>query len=186
MMNRLRLMKTHALLAAFMLPVAIMYMTTGALYTWGITGKHISDVYEIQLTHPLQPDLHELTKLAEAELPKLHLKTPTGTPKLKITSGHFVLEWTGSSKDITLEPTKDAHGAILTVKKATWYRNLVQLHKAKGGKAFKIYAVLFATALSLLLISGYIMAWQIPKLKRLTLITSLLGIGSFIFFAWLS
>ena len=37
-LNRSALMKAHALLAAFILPVAIMFFVTGALYTWGKKG----------------------------------------------------------------------------------------------------------------------------------------------------
>jgi hypothetical protein len=69
--------------------------------------------------------------------------------------------------------------AQLTVKETSWYRNLVQLHKAKGGIVFKIYAAVFAIALGLILISGFIMAWQAPKLKRLTIGAFVAGIGSF-------
>ena len=38
MVTRLQLMKVHTILAAFIFPVALMFMITGALYTWGIKG----------------------------------------------------------------------------------------------------------------------------------------------------
>ena len=185
-MNRLFLMKAHALLAAFILPVAVMFMITGALYTWGIKGSYVNDVYEVQLNEAIQPNLNELTTLAESELAKLGVNTPSGKPKLKTYGSHFMLEWTGSTRDVILEPTKNELMAKLTVKNTTWYRNLVQLHKAKGGTVFKVYAALFSIALGFLLLSGFIMAWQTPKLKRMTLVTALLGIGSFILVVWLS
>jgi len=68
----------------------------------------------------------------------------------------------------------------LQVKETSWHRQFVQLHKAKGGEPFKVYAVVFAIALLLLLVSGYTMAWQMPKLRKLTLISTLLGITVFI------
>ncbi len=76
--------------------------------------------------------------------------------------------------------------AKLTVKEASWYRNLVQLHKAKGGNVFKVYAAFFAIVMGLLLLSGFMMAWQAPKLKRLTLGAFVAGIGSFLLIAGLS
>jgi len=179
-------MKVHALLAAFILPTAIMFITTGALYTWGIKGSYTNEVYEIQLNQTMQPDLGELTKLAESELEKQNLTKPSGTPKLKSSGGHFFLEWTGSDKDLILEPTESGSIAKLTIKNTSWYRTLVQLHKAKGGVAFKVYAVMFAIAIGLLLVSGFVMAMQTPKLKRITLLASLAGIGSFIIMVWLS
>lgn len=185
-MNRLQLMKIHALLAAFILPVAIMFMVTGALYTWDIKGSYTNDTYEIPLSTPIKPDINELTNLAQLELQKLATSSPEGQPQIKVYGSHFLLEWTGSSKDVILEPTKNALIAKLTVKNTSWYRNLVQLHKAKGGIAFKVYAAVFAISIIVLLVSGFIMAWQTPKLKRLTLITSLVGICSFIVFVYSS
>lgn len=185
-MNRMQLMKVHALLAAFILPVAIMFLFTGSLYTWGIKGNYISDVYEVHLTKPIQSDVGELKELAKLELQKLGTDLPEGQPALKVYGSHFLLEWTGSSKDVILEPTNNELIAKLTVKNTTWYRNLVQLHKAKGGIAFKFYAVAFAISIGILLVSGFMMAWQTPKLKRLTLTTSFIGICSFLIFVYLS
>ena len=185
-MNRIQLMKMRALLAAFILPVAAMFMITGALYTWGIKGNYTNDVYEIALSKPIAPEMEELTNLARLELDNRSTTPPEGQATLKIYGSHFLLEWTGSSKDVILEPTDNKLMAKLTVKHTSWYRNLVQLHKAKGGVAFKIYAALFAVCIGALLISGFIMAWQVPKLKRITLITSLVGLCSFIVFVYLS
>jgi len=179
-MNRLQLMKFHALLAAFILPAAVMFAITGSLYTWGIKGSYTDDTYEVDLKEPLQSDVATLTKLAESELIALNISAPEGKPKLKTLGGHFRLEWTGSSKDLILEPTVNNLTAQLTIKHTSWYRNLVQLHKAKGGTPFKIYAVIFAVALGLLLISGFVMALQTPKLKTATLASSLIGLISFI------
>lgn len=185
-MNRMKLMKFHALLAAFILPVATMFMVTGALYTWNVKGSYTDDVYEIQLSKPIQSDASELATLAQLELKRLATSYPEGEPKLKVYGNHFLLEWTGSSKDVILEPTDNELIAKLTVKNTSWYRNLVQLHKAKGGIAFKVYAAVFAVSILALLVSGFIMAWQTPKLKRLTLITSLVGLCSFMIFVYLS
>lgn len=186
MMTRAQIMKAHALLAAFIFPVACMFIITGALYTWGIKGSYIDEVYEIHTSKSIQPELSELIVLAESELKKLDLTIPSGKAKIKKFGNHFMLEWTGSSKDLLLEPTEKQLVAKLTIKHTSWYRNFVQLHKAKGGTAFKVYAVILAVYIALLLISGFVMAWQTPKLKRLTFITFFIGLGSFFGFVWLS
>lgn len=184
-MNRLQLMKLHALLAAFIFPVASMFLITGALYTWGFKGSYINNAYEISLATPIQPQLDKLTDLVESELEGLELSVPSGKPKIKKIGSNFLLEWSGSSKDVIFEPTDKKLIAKLTVKHTTWYRHLVQLHKAKGGEPFKIYAVILAISLALLLASGFVMAWQTPKLKQATIITFFAGIGSFLAFVWL-
>ena len=132
------------------------------------------------LNKPLSADTMTLKKLVESELKTLDISPPEGKPKLKQFGSHFFLEWTGSSKDLILAPTDNDLVARLTVKYTSWYRKLVQLHKAKGGAVFKVYAVIFAIALGLLLLSGIIMALQTPKLRTATLVSAFIGFISFI------
>ncbi len=186
MITRIQLMKVHAVLAAFTLPVAIMFMVTGALYTWGIKGSYTNEVYEVPLTEILTPELTTLTSLVVKELDQRDISLPEGKAKVKKIGSAFMLEWTGSTKDISLEPTGRDLVAKLTVKETSWYRNLVQLHKAKGGVVFKVYAAFFAFVLGMLLISGFMMAWQTPKLKQITLGAFAAGIMSFIVIGGLS
>lgn len=185
-MIRMQLMTIHALLAAFILPITAMFAITGSLYTWGIKGSYSETAYEIALTSPLSSDIVVLTQLAESELDKLDISAPEGNPKLKKSGRDYYLEWTGSSKDLLLKPTKNDLVAALIIKNTSWYRHLVQLHKAKGGTAFKVYAVIFTVVLGLLLLSGIIMALQVPRLKTATMISALTGLLSFIVFVYCS
>ncbi len=178
--NRSTLMKVHVLLAAVILPVAIMFFVTGALYTWDIKGDYDTTTHEIILNSPIQGDLPELVAIATKEFKKHNIEAPTGQAKIKKIGGAFKLEWTGSKVDIILEPTSKPLIAILQIKKTSLHRQFVQLHKAKGGSPFKVYVVVLATALLLLLISGFTMAWQIPKLRKLTLASTLFGIVVFV------
>ncbi len=179
-LNRSTLMKAHALLAAFVLPVAIMFFITGALYTWGIKGDYNTTAYELNLKKPIQGELAELVALATKELQKQNIDLPSGQAKIKKIGTSFKLEWTGSQMDIIVEPTSQPLIAMLQIKNTSWHRQFVQLHKAKGGTPFKVYAAAFAIALLLLLITGFIMAWQTPKLRKLTLASASLGIAVFV------
>lgn len=185
-MNRLQLMKLHSLIAAFMLPVAIMFMLTGGLYTWDMKGSFSNEVYEVNLEKPLIGDLQSLRDITTKELNRLGIDKPEGGSKIKGDGSHFYLEWAGSSKVVILAPTDNSNIAKLTVKKASLYKTFAQLHKAKGGVAFKVYATLFSIAIGVLLVSGFIMALQTPKLKQVTLTTALAGILTFILLVWLS
>lgn len=179
-LNRTTLMKAHTLLAVFILPCAIMFFVTGALYTWGIKGAYDTTIHELHVKSPIQPELTELIALAEKELKKQNLVTPTGQARIKKIGDSFKLEWSGSNMDIILEPTSQPLVVKLEIKNASWYRQFVQLHKAKGGVSFKVYAAVLATAILLLLITGFIMAWQMPKLRKLTLVSATLGIAVFV------
>ncbi|MFC3093923.1 PepSY domain-containing protein [Alteromonas sediminis] len=179
-MKRPQLMKVHSILAAFILPVTVMFALTGSLYTWGIKGSYNEESYDIALQTPLTSDVDVLKALALSELSSKGLSKPEGKAKIKTIGQHFYLEWSGSSKDITLMPGPTEKKAILTIKHTSWYRTFVQLHKAKGGTAFKIFASLFAISLGLLLVSGFMMALQVPHLKKLALTSSLIGFASFL------
>lgn len=186
MISRLQLMKIHALLAVFTLPVALMFVITGALYTWGIKGSYNSEEHTIILTEQLQPELETLTDLVKKELTVLGVALPSGQAKIRKVGTNFMLDWAGSSRDVVLETTDNNLVAKLIVKETTWYRNLVQLHKAKGGVVFKVYAAFFAVVMCLLLISGCIMAWQTPKLKSMSIWAFGVGIVSFLAIVWAS
>ncbi len=179
-LNRSTLMNMHALLAAFILPAAIMFLLTGALYTWGIKGDYETTTYELHLKAPIEAELTELLALAKKELEKQNKTIPSGQAKIKKIGDAFKLEWTGSNMDVILEPTSQPLIAKLKIKNTSWYRQFVQLHKAKGGVPFKVYAAVFATALLLLLISGFMMAWSAPKLRKRTLVSASLGIVVFV------
>ena len=85
-----------------------------------------------------------------------------------------------------LEPTKNPFVAELKIKKTNWHRLFVQLHKAKGGVAFKVYAVVLAVCLGVLFITGFIMAWQMKKYRPLLISSTFAGILSFIVMVTLS
>ena len=179
-LDRSVLMKIHMLLAAFILPVAFMFFTTGALYTWSIKGNYNTETYKLVLVNPLKSNLPVLIDLATKELDQRNISMPTGVAKIKEVGTSFMLEWTGSNLDIILQPTTQPLIAELKVKKTSWYRQFVQLHKAKGGKAFKVYAVILAISLLTLLITGFIMAMQMPKYRSFTLTAMGLGIVMFV------
>ena len=157
-----------------------MFFVTGALYTWGIEGDYNTTAYELDLKKPIQGELAELVALATKELKRQNIETPSGQAKIKRIGTSFKLEWTGSKMDIVIETTSKPLIATLQIKRTSWHRQFVQLHKAKGDAPFKVYAATFAIALLLLLITGFIMAWQTPKLRKLTLASASLGIAVFV------
>jgi hypothetical protein len=174
------------LLAAFIFPVALMFLITGGLYTWGIKGSYESDSYNLTLQTPLSRDQESLIVMTRTELQDRMIPLPSGAAKLKSSGTSFYLEWTGADHDVQLEPTSDALVAKLTIKETSWYRQFVQLHKAKGGSLFKVYAAFLAISLFTILFSGFVMAWQIPKYRRLAAICSISGLCVFFLMVVLS
>lgn len=186
MVDRATLTRWHMLLAAFIFPAILMFLVTGGFYTWGIKGSYRDTVHEIALDAPLSADAAALRALVETELARLSIEAPSGSPGVKKGGTSYKLEWTGADRDVVLEPTADPSVARLTVKDTSWYRQLVQLHKAKGGQVFKVYAAVLAVSLLLILCTGYILALQSPRLRRPALGASLLGLLTFLVVAALS
>lgn len=186
MVDRATLTRWHMLLAAFIFPAILMFLVTGGFYTWGIKGSYRDTVHEIALQAPLSADAAALRALVETELARLSIEAPSGSPGVKKGGTSYKLEWTGVDRDVVLEPTADPSVARLTVKDTSWYRQLVQLHKAKGGQVFKVYAGVLAVSLLLILCTGYILALQSPRLRRPALGASLLGLLTFVVVAAVS
>jgi hypothetical protein len=60
------LISIHLWLAAFFLPIAVMFATTGALYTVSIKGSYEETSRPITLAEPLTPELSALTGILRA------------------------------------------------------------------------------------------------------------------------
>lgn len=178
-LNRATLIKIHMLLAAFIFPVALMFVITGGLYTWEFKGSYETVTHAISLAERMEKDQQKLLALARRELERLKVPLPSGKAGVKSAGTSYYLEWTGSNRDVILQPTSDPLTAELQVKDTSWYRHFVQLHKAKGGQAFKVYAAILAISLLTILTTGFLMAWQMPKYRKLAATFSAAGIITF-------
>ncbi len=178
--NRLTLIKIHMLLAAFIFPVALMFLITGGLYTWSIKGSYSNTVHRINLSQPLIADANTLREFMQLELDRLDIDPPSGNVTIKKGGTSYKAEWTGSVRDVVLHPTANKLKAKMVIKDTTWYRQLVQLHKAKGGQFFKVYAALLAVSLFTILLTGFVIALQIPKYRNSAILATLAGIAMFV------
>jgi len=169
----------HLLLAAFFLPIALMFAATGALYTVSIKGNYLETSRTLELSAPLTAELSALTKVTEEALAAEGLAVPSGAASVKKAGTGYELEWTGVDRDVLLKPTADPLKATLVIKDTTAWRHLVQLHKAKGSEVAKGISVLWALGLIVILCSGLLMAWNVPVYRRKALGAGALGLATF-------
>jgi len=179
-LSRSFLVKTHIILAAFIFPVVMMFCITGALYSWGIKGGYHVQKYKLELAQPMQRNKAWLTNIVKQELKQREIELPTGKVSIKGPGKFYYFVWTGSQLDVQLEQTNNPFVAQLKVKQTNLHRFFVQLHKAKGGDAFKVYAVILSLGLMILFITGFLMAWKLKKERLLLLLSSSVGLGVFI------
>lgn len=178
-MNRIFLTKLHLILAGLMLPAIVMFLATGALYTWGNTGEWHEQKVQLELAAPLEADTGALKQIALAELDARGIPAPSGSARVRGEGSEMELQWSGARSEVQLAATPDPLTAELTLKQASLHRWLVQLHKAKGSTVFKIYATILAAVLFLLVASGLILGLQVRALRRLTIASSLAGTALF-------
>lgn len=178
--TRIVLTKVHLLLAAFTFPAILMFLLTGALYTWGITGKSDETEHRITLTAPLERDEAAVKALVVEQLDRLGFSEPSGRSRIRGDGPDWTFDWSGSQAEVSLKPGDNATSAKMTVKQSTLYRVFVQLHKAKGATWFRAYASFVAFTLFLLVATGLALCFAIPAFRRMTIWTSAAGAATFI------
>ena len=98
-MNRVFLIKLHLVLAAFMFPAVLMFLLTGALYTWGNKGEWYEEV--VQVSAPMEnADEAALREIALAQLAERGLPEPSGAASVSGEGSDPALAWTGPRSDI--------------------------------------------------------------------------------------
>lgn len=186
MSYRKQLIVIHTALAAFFLPMGIMYAITGGLYGLGLKGGYDTKTSELQLATPLDGELSTMVKLAEDELKSQGISLPSGSASVKKGGTSYYLEWTGAVRDVQLHPTDDPLVAQFKVKRTDVHRYFVQLHKAKAGEAFKWFAAVWMVGLVLLFLTGGVMAFAAKPYRKLAVVSATAGVAAFVVLAILS
>ncbi len=178
--TRYQMIQVHMLLAAFLLPIALMYFISGLLYTLDIKGHVKKQEIVVQLEQLFTPNFDDLKKLTIKTLKQKNIPVPSGEPTLKKKKGMHELYWSDLGYAIKLRPTSDPMVATLTVKKRDYLTQVMRIHRAEAGLTFKVLAVLLVSGLMIILISGVVMALSVPKFKRAALRAMVLGFISLV------
>lgn len=181
---RKTLLTVHLALAAFFLPIALMFALTGSLYTLAIKGGYQDTRRTLALEAPLTPELGPLVALVERELAAATVAVPSGGASVKKAGTSFELEWTGVYRDVVLRPTANPLEAELVIKDTGPWRHAVQLHKAKGSDFAKAISVAWAIGLIVVLVSGMVMAWVSPPYRRMAIKSGVAGAATFLIYLW--
>lgn len=154
-MKKRHWMKIHSYLSLFLLPLALIYAITGALYILGFDDRSGAKITTLKLESKL--DSNNLDSIKEAMLTTLtnnNQKIPNNTT-IKEQKGNFVM---GSTKYSVM---LDAKNNELKIVERSLYGVLVLMHKAKGNKisglnlsAFDILGIIFGISLILFYVSA--------------------------------
>ncbi len=174
--QRMFVIKLHAFLACFILPMATLYFVSGVLYSSDIKGHIDKQVYKLQLESPFAPDLAKLSTLAQAALDERDLLPPGGEAVIKESKGSYEYRWGDLKRLVVIQPTDDPLQAELVYRKRSPLVQVMRVHRAEAGTLVKIFSISMAIALLVILASGVFLAVGLPKLRRTALLS--LGAGS--------
>ncbi len=179
-LSRLQLIKWHALLACFFLPVATLFFISGALYTLDIKGKSHKQTFTIALDEPFVPNLDTLTQIASDILFDRNIPLPNGEPHLSKKKNRYVFSWRDIEHTIQLVPNKNKSAVKVTLHNRNWLAQIMYFHTANAGEFFKAISVAMVTVLFIILSTGVLMAQSMPALRKPSWIALALGSGTII------
>ena len=175
-LNRLVLMKLHLMLAGFFIPLAMIFFIGGVLYTLDIKGEVDKTEIALILEEPFEPNLAVLTEIAQRELIARGFLLPEAEPSLKKKKkGEYTLRWNELGYSVTLKGKLKKYEASLIVRKRSVLTQVMRIHRAEAGVAFKSLSVIFVLGLVLIFASGIYMALAIPKFRQPFFISLLAG-----------
>ena len=173
-------MKLHVLLAAIMLPVALLYFISGALYSLDVKGKVTKQEIKIKLQQPFEPNLLVLSRAAKQTLLEHKLPLPSGEPLLKKKKGVYELRWSDLQLAVTLKPSANPMRAVMTVRQRSLLTQIMRIHRAEAGSAFVFLSVALVVSLLIVFASGVYMGLGIEKFRGM--IHKALLSGTLLFF----
>ena len=173
---RMLVIKIHAILACFFIPMATLYFISGALYSSGIKGHIDKQVYSLELESPFVPDLAQLSALARTALDQRDLPPPGGDPLITQKKGSYQYRWGDLKRLVVIQPTANPLQAELIYRKRSPLVQVMRVHRAEAGSLIRVLSVSMAVALITVLASGVFLAVGIPKLRRTALVALAAGL----------
>ncbi len=169
---RILWMKLHAYFACFFLPVTLLYVVTGVLYLFDIKGGVKEEFkYPLALTQGWPESQQAAQHLVEKKLAGLyHPALPEDYYPEE--GGH---DWYGFKQEVILISTDDASQARLIIKEHDVWHQLLLIHKGHAGKLFWLFGIFLGVSLFFSLVSGFVLVFQMPKLKGSAFITFVAG-----------
>ena len=168
-MNKAFLIKTHTILAGFFFTTTLLLIVTGGLMNLGVDGDYDETSYSLEVEEPLPTEINTLKSIVIKELNNRNLSLPKGKIDLEIEDNSLVFEWEGSSHNIILKNNDSTQKTELIIEQASIFSYLENLHTSEGGPIFKILAIFCSVGLIILLVTGILMAWHVPKYRALTI-----------------
>jgi hypothetical protein len=176
MVSRFKIMQWHMLLSSFVFPAVLLYVISGALYTLDVKGSIAKQMFTVALEKPFEPNLELLMEVTEKTLIDKALVLPDGASYLKKSKDGYKFHWGDLRYSVTAAVKKDASSIEFTYRDRSMLTQIMRIHRAEAGIAFKFISIMAALGLLLVFVSGLYMAYTVPKFRNPSLIATGLGV----------
>ena len=169
----------HLFLAALIAPLFILVAITGFNYLTDNKGETVETALTIPAGTQLDPDSATIEDDVRAVLAANDL--PTNFEYLRMGSGSITTRPT--SRDFVAFKEEDGVWSAALNQPNLQYR-MMELHKGHGPEKFKIYQIVAAIALFLIVIGGVVVGLMAPGYRNKTLGSLVVGIAAFVLLAF--
>jgi len=176
MVSRFKIMQLHMLLSSFVFPAVLLYVISGALYTLDVKGSISKQTFTVTLEKPFEPNLEWLMGVTEKTLVDKALVLPDGASYLKKSKDGYKFHWGDLRYSVTAVAKKDASLVEFTYRDRSILTQVMRIHRAEAGIAFKFISIMTVLGLILVFVSGLYMAYTVPKFRNPSLIATGLGV----------
>ena len=170
-MNYRKWMHWHNISSAFFVPLALLFIISGALLLLDVRGGTVSETIPFDGSADLLQDTPKLIELLRPKLSDRYrslLDEPVTEMRGRLVWGRF------SSRHLLVGAAASGNGLEVSVNRPSFYQLLVLAHKGRAGRLFLWFSILFAVALLFSYISGLVLAFRcFPRNTWLTLLAGL-------------
>ena len=162
----------HLVLGGFLLPMALVFFITGALFAVDYKGEKNKVAWTYQEKGAHSSAMDELTSSLNNQLSSRSISVKlTGIPKIKIyEDGNKKVSWEMGSTRVRATIKKSQPDSVdVRVRRATLSRYILSLHKVGSSPPYKAYAFIASIALTLLTILGFLMVLKDPQYRKIGL-----------------
>jgi len=177
---RFNLIKVHTILGVFFLPLAMMFLISGALYTFDVKGELEKLTYKVERQTPIVMTLDVVRPIVEQELAKRGIALPKNSPKMKRKKGRLQFRWSDMDHRIRFSLSADSNVGFLRISTPSLYHRFTQLHFANGSLLFKVIAAVMVAVLIVQFLMGIVVSLRSTKMRKLMLVSLFSGFGVFV------
>jgi hypothetical protein len=167
----------HAVSAAFVLPIAVIFFLSGALDFLGEGGESDINDFRIDLGSPISSQPEHFQAQIKEELTSHGIELPGHIYLQDFNEKEVQLGWRELSHDLYVQVLlKNPNEARVVTRNHDLVNVMWRLHEGMPGDTYKFYAVGASFLLILLSGAGLWLAVLSPRLRRITLFSLVAGI----------